>query len=844
MVNAFEPAASGGFARADVEQSLSARFERQVARHGARIAVHAGHHTLTYADLAARAGAIAGALLDRAAGRPGAVALLLAHDAPVAAAILGVLKAGGFYVPLDPGHPAERNALIASDAGARLLLADRRHRDTARALAARIGRGAQVLEIEEIADGAAVHRWATVAPDDLCLLVYTSGSTGRPKGVCQTHRNLLHAAMALTNFTGLCSEDRISLLHPVSAVAGSTTLFAALMNGAAICPFAPAEASLDQLAAWLEHERVTCLSTVPTLLRRLGTRLRRGQRFEAVRLVRLVGEASTLTEWRLFDEHFPERCRLYVGLGSTEALSIRQALYGRDREPTGPVLATGGAVPDKEVVLIAADGGEVPAGGVGEIVVRSEFLFPGYWNRPDLTGQVLSDDPAGGRRRRFRTGDLGRFAADGSLVHVGRADAQVKVAGHRVETAEVEHAIRRAAPVRDAAVIVHRPEGREGQLTAFVATGGGAPPDRQELRARLRETLPGYMVPVAIHCVDELPLLPGGKVDRRALADRAAVSRAGHAAPRNPIEETLVEIFQRALGVQGIGVGDDLFLDLHGDSLTAVHILSEVRTLLGRDLPLRALAETASVAALARLLLDEGWRPPENSLLAMHPEGTRRPLFGVCGAFGHALRLLLVGRALEPEQPFYGLQPPGMDWGQIPCATIETMAAHYRAEIRRVQPGGPYQLLGTSFGGVVAFEIAVQLQQEGERVALLAMVDTMPPDGPSEAGAGRFVRRDWARGVDTSDPLVGMGVRVARAHQAAFDRYLPQVPFEGSIVYFRCEEPAVPDALDRRREWSRLATDGIRIVPVPGSHGQFHREPQFSVLTDHLRSGLLRGYRS
>jgi amino acid adenylation domain-containing protein len=837
------PASFVEFARAAVEQSLAARFEQQAARHGSRTAVAGAGRDITYEELDARAGGMAAAILDRAGARPGPVALLLAHGASLPAAIFGVLKAGGCLVPLDPAHPAERNAFIVADSGARLLLTDRRHRDAARTLAARMDANVQVLDIADAPGTGTAARAATGSPRDLCLLVYTSGSTGRPKGVCQTHRNLLHAAMTLTNFTELRAADRISLLHPLSAIAGATTLFAALLNGAAICPFALGERSLDQLVLWLEQEELTCLSAVPTVLRRLGARLRRGHRFEDIRLVRLVGEAATLGEWRLLAEHFPGHCRLYVGLGSTEALSIRQALYGRDSAPTSAVLAAGGAVPDKEVTLIAADGGEAAVGDVGEIAVRSEFLFPGYWRRPELTAQVLSHDPAGRLPPLFRTGDLGRFTADGSLVHIGRADAQVKIAGQRVEIAEVEHAIRRATAARDAAVVLRRAGGHEGQLAAFVATGGAAPPDRQELRARLRESLPGHMIPVTIDFVAELPLLPGGKIDRKALADHAAAGRAVPVAPSNPIEETLVEIFQRAVGLQGIGVRDDLFHDLHGDSLAAVHILSEIRALLGRELPLRALLEASCVSALAKHLLDEGWRPPESSLLALHREGARPPLFGVCGAFGHALRLLLVGNALGPEQPFYGLQPPGMDWGRAGCATIEAMAAHYRREICRVQPRGPYRLLGTSFGGVVVFEIAVQFQQAGETIALLAMVDTMPPEDPAENGGGRCVQRDWAAGIDTRDPLVGMGVRAARIHQAALRGYRPRTLFDGSIVYYRCEEPAVPAALDRRPRWSRLATGGMHIVPVPGCHGHFHREPQFSALTEHLRSHLGPGER-
>ena len=779
------------------------------------------------------------------------------------AAALGVLKAGHFYIPVEPNHPEARNAFVLEDSGARILLTDQHNFSAALALAARAGQGVNVLNIDETNALPAANLEMKASAHDLCFVLYTSGSTGRPKGVCQLHRNILHCTAWYTNLAHIGPHDRMSLLHSLSAVACSTALYTALLNGAAILPFNVRKAGLGGLAGWLERERISCLHAVPTLFRCLCQHLARGRRLDGVRLVRLGGEAITRTEWLMWREHFPEHCQLLVGLGSAETLNYRQTVYGYEAELTDSVLAVGDPVPDIEVLLLDADGKSVDADEVGEIVVRSEYLFAGYWRRPDLSERVLCTDPMDCRRL-FRTGDLGRFAADGRLFHVGRADFQVKVDGYRVETAEVEQALGRFPPIRHAAVMPIVRRSNAVRLIAFAAIGSAEPPVRRELRASLQAILPDYMIPSAFIFVEELPLLPEGKLDRRMLMERAAAhfNSEEYVKPRNEIEQTLVEIWEKNLSVSGIGIHDNLFIDLGGDSLTAVGILTEVLEIFQRDLPLSSLYEANTVAQLCKCLLDSAWQPPESGRLLVNPGGLRTPMFGICGAFGYAMRLLRVGQALGPDQPFYGLQPPDMDWKRIGCLTIEEMAAHYLALIRRIQPRGPYQLIGTSFGGVVVFEIALQLQHAGETVGLLAMVDTSPPNCLRPKGIDPREHHDWEAEMMTENRIVEMGVRVAQTHHRALDKYVLRDRFNGTITYFWCEEPSAAkvrgrrslwgnfasflfDAFkknnsvrDRRSLWGNFAREGMRIITVPGRHGNFHREPQLSAVVEGLQKCL------
>jgi thioesterase domain-containing protein/acyl carrier protein len=643
--------------------------------------------------------------------------------------------------------------------------------------------------------------------------------------------------MVYTNSARLTCHDRFSLIHGINTQHGMTALFAALLNGAAILPFNIQRQGLDALAPWLLNYRISVLHPLPSLFRRFGQRLAPDVQFDDVRVIRLTGEPVTRTEWELFQTHFRPGCVLHVGLGSTEALHYRQRLYSWEDNPPDSVLPVGDAIPDKDVMLVDELGKPVATGEVGEIVIRSEFLFAAYWRRPALTTEVMSPDPRGLRKRVFRTGDLGRLTPDGRFFHVGRRDQQVKVVGNRIEVAEIEYALRCIDGIRDAAVVPQRRGPNESRLVAFTVVNGD-PPTSLEVREGLAMRLPSHMIPSLFVIVNDLPLLPGGKVDRGALEERAASTRNAPVLARNEAEDTLVAIWQRALVTEDVGIHDDFFLDLGGDSLAAVQMLAEVREVFGRNMPLSVLHEATTVATFSPYLFDTEWVPPNNGQLAVNQDGAQLPLFGVCGAFGHALRLLLVGRALGDDQPLYGLQPPAMDWLAAGCRTIEAMAAHYVRKIRIIQPRGPYCLFGTSFGGVMAFEIAIQLQRVGEVVALLAMIDTMPPNCTSIDGIDFAERHDWAAGITVTDPLVAAGVRVARAHRVALDAHMLRDVFDGAIVYFKCLEPPVAPVADRRLRWEYFATGGIQVVPIPGRHGNFHREPQFAAVTKGLRVAL------
>ncbi len=805
------------------------RFAQIVARCGDRVAVRGDGLTLTYEALDALAAQIAIASLDRSTRPLRCMGLLLEHGPLVAAAALGAAKAGCIWVQLHPDHPRDRSAFVLGDAEVDVLVSDPAQAERARALAAAALRPVSVVVVDEtVPRGRRSASFPPAHPDDPVCIKYTSGSTGRPKGVCLPARAILHASMVYAHELALRLDDRVSAL---SAGIGATELYVPLLNGAALLPFDVRRGGIEALARWIAVERITCLRTIPTVLRRLGQAVEDGSRFEHVRIVRLFGEPVTRGDWEVFRALTRPSAELLVGLGSSEALAVRSGRFGWDASPASGVLPLDHEVPGKVVTVCDEGGAPVGVGEIGEIVVRSPFIFSGYWRQPSLTAAVLAVDRDDPSHRIFRTGDLVHVGAGGKLVPVGRVDGQVKIGGNRVEIAEVEDALRRVPGVRDAAVVPRTHAGGVTRLIGVCVVEDDLPP-RRLLREHLRTRLPAHMVPSAFVAIERLPVLVGGKVDRQELA--ASLGRQGptQVEPRNAAEETVAEIWHRVLGAERIGMDDDLFLDLGGDSLAAVQILTAVEEIFGRALPLGVFHEASTPAAFAARLADEQWEPPADGRLVVHAGGTCPPLFAVCGAFGHALRLLLIGRALDPEQTFVGLQPPQMDWASVDCRTIEAMAAHYLSTIRAMRSQGPYRLFGTSFGGLIVFEIALALQRAGEVVELLAMVDTAFPGDPSAA------RVDFTEGVDGRDRLVAMGLTVARQHRDALTGYVLRRRFDGEILYLRCADPPVPPALDPRRQWRRWATDGARFVSVPGRHGMFHREPQFGAVVRSLREAL------
>jgi amino acid adenylation domain-containing protein len=839
------------FEKAEVERSIGDRFDRIVRRFPDSRAVSESGRVTTYADLDAAARRYAGGLSARLARVPGPIALMLDPGAPLLAAMLGSLKAGRFYVPLDPVLPAARLAAVLRELDAAALIAGEPWLDSARCLA---GGGTPVWAAEDLASGPAVAGPpARVSPDDFAYVLFTSGSTGRPKGVIQSHRNVLHNVRKLTTGLTIGPDDRLTLLSSVSFGASVSDIFGALLNGASVCPYSLSGDGLRRLPEFLTREAITIYHSVPSVFRSFSSTLDGREDLSRLRIVRLGGEPVFASDFDLYRNRFPRSCGFHVGLGSTEMNVIRLWSAGHDTPwPGGTPL--GYAVDETEVVLLDEAGRETD--GAGEIGVRARTLAVGYWRDPAATAAAFVPVPGRPGVRLYRTGDLGRMLPDGCLLHLGRKDARLKVRGHRVEIAEVEAALLAVPGVSEAAAGGReRPEGT--RLVAWLVRDSRHPPGIGDLRRALTGRLPASMVPSSFVFLDALPRTASGKVDRQALPEPVATRpplATPFLEPRDPTEAAVAAAFREVLEVDRVGAEDDFF-ELGGDSLSAVEALTAVSERLGVELSAADLLEAPTPAGLAARARAGGASEPPD--LVRLQDGEKRPVFVVPGGAGDGEDLFAarrVARSTGGGFPFLCFRS-----GPAPHPPVPELAARFVRQLRTACPHGPYALVGDCVGGIVAFAMAQQLREEGDRVALLALLDPPYPTrmyrrrawllshapwtGRLAARLGYFRRRLYyhggvlralprgrlayavrivrvgARGFVPSESVRRRQARERRASYVGTLLAWRPVPFAGRTLLVASEEGA------RRgfsAAWSRLAE--TEIIRIPGDHASFIAE--------------------
>jgi amino acid adenylation domain-containing protein len=821
-----------GFPLVSIEQSVPDRFEQQVDLYASRVAVQSRFDRLTYAELDGWANRIASAILAERGEGEEPIALLFEQGAAAIAAVLGVLKAGKIYVPLDPGHPSLRLAQMREWVGAELVVTDSLNADVARSLFGQTGR---LLLVDRLRDGSDDGRPALpVSPDAVAYVFFTSGSTGAPKGVFDSHRNVLHNVRRYTNALAIGPDDRLTLLQSCAFSGSVSSLFGALLNGATAFPLDFGREGSAGLAEVLVRERLTMYHSVPSIFRRLATG---ASGFPDVRVIRLEGDRASSLDVALARRHFDASCIVANGLGTTETGLCRQYLIDPSVEVEEGILPVGYPVADMEVEILDENGRQLGPGEDGEIAVRSRYLALGYWQKPDLTDAAFHPTPAA-HQRIYRTGDLGRLGADGCLEYLARKDFQLKVRGHRVDVAEVESELIAAPGVNDAIVTTFEKADGEAELVAYVVPEDRARLDPIALSRALRQRLPSHSVPTRLQQLQVLPLDGNGKVDRTALpAPEPAARDANRTAPRDLLERQLVEIWQEVLEVAPIGI-DEAFLDLGGDSLAAAAVAARIETATGRRLPPVALRDSATVARLAETLRAQQ-QETRSLLVPIEPHGVLAPLFLVHDLMGEVDRYNQLARYLGPDQPVWALR----------CTfepdTIELMAERYLKEIRRLRPSGPYHLGGWCFGAVVAFEIAHQLRTAGDEVALLALI------GISAWDFRRLVTpTSWRRyrastpkpprqGFRSRMPLAARPASLLARSQAAFARYRPET-YPGRAILILSQEETAAYSDDPETDWRALCTDGVDVLRLPGDHDAILIEPNVQAVSDLLQRLLHR----
>jgi amino acid adenylation domain-containing protein len=613
------------FGNEEVEQSIPDRFEKIVAEYPDRIAVKTANHVLTYAQLNATANRVARAILaERGPGKE-PIALLFEQGIDVIAAIIGVLKVGKFFVPVDPSFPQERIKYLLENSQAGLLVTSDRNVGLAEKLASKTVASLNVTPIGQ--SFSSDNLGLSASPDDLAALLYTSGSTGEPKGVIQSHRTLLHATMRRTNAFQIRAEDRLMLLASGTYQA-IMNILVSLLNGARLCPLNVKKEGTTQLVAWLIREEISVYHSSASLFREFVGAMNGTEDLSKIRVVRLASETVIKSDVESYRKHFSSDCTFANGLGSTETGMLVCYNIGKDTPIAADSVPLGYPLQDMEILLLDDDGKKVGFNHAGEIAVRSRYLSPGYWQRPDLTQAKFRPDPEGSDKRVYFTGDLGRMSQDGCVEHLGRKDFLVKVRGYRVETGEVETKLLRYPGIKEAAVIGQKKQSGESQLVAYIVRADEAVPSVSELRGFLKGKLPDYMIPSAFVVLDALPRTPNGKVDRKALPV------PGHSrpeldtpfvAPRTAVEQDLAKIWVEVLSLNPVGIHDNFF-DLGGHSLAATRVTSQIRDVFQVELPLRYLFETPTVAALADHIERARCSTNGRQVLAIQPVSRDREL--------------------------------------------------------------------------------------------------------------------------------------------------------------------------------------------------------------------------
>ena len=872
------------------DDSVPRLFEAQVDRTPSATAVACGREEISFGALNARANQLARYLRGRGVGAEVPVGVCAERSIDMVVALLGILKAGGAYVPLDPNDPPERVGFMLADATVRLVVTETRAAERL-PVADRVERFCLDREREALARESTANLESGATAGNLAYVMYTSGSTGTPKAVTIVHRGIVRLVKE-ASYVSLSADDVVLQAAPITFDASTFEIWGALLNGARLA-LAPVEKpSLAELSDTLERHQVTIAWFTSALFSQMVDHELGGLR--RVRQVLAGGDVLSLGHVRKFLQA-SGTSTLINGYGPTENTTFTCCYPMTATTQIGLSVPIGRPISNTQVYVLDAHLNPQPIGVPGELYIGGDGLARGYWNRSELTAAKFIASPFSDEAsaRLYKTGDRVRYQSDGNLEFLGRVDHQVKIRGFRVELEEIEAVLVRHAAVREAVVVAHEDAPGDKRLVAYVSVCEAL--EGSALRRYLGQHLPEYMVPANFVVLDALPKTSAGKVDRRRLPAPNPERDTRHgpsAVPRNQVEERLVDLWCDVLRKDRIGIHDNFF-ELGGHSLLATQVISRIRAVYGKELPLRALFEAPTVAGLAARLADGTPEDPGapsaaevaphgGCVVALQPRGTKAAFFCVHGIGGEVQAYAVLAQQLDPDRPFFGLRTPPLR-AENGFPSIEALAALYVEEVRTTVPTGPYILGGYSSGATVAFEMAQQLTASGEEVAMVVALDSGLPNNRCSALGPRALveffrnlfwwviddfmqtsRAEMAARFRSKATLLAarlaavpgfrwlphpqpdirdvLGMPSAAEEWGAFlaqhfkslMAYEPR-PYPGRVALFRARALPVSSLHTSDLGWSRMAKGGIEINIVPGSHENILREPYVHGLADALR---------
>jgi aspartate racemase len=891
-------------------------FEMQADRTPDAVAVVCGEQQLTYQQLNCRANQLAHYLQTLGAGPEVLIGVCFDRSIDAIVSLLAILKAGAAFLPLDPAYPQERLEFMLSDATVSVLLTQQHLVEKLPASQAKI----VCLEAvqQEIAAQSETSPIGGANPDNLAYVMYTSGSTGKPKGVCVPHRGVVRLVKD-TDFARFSPSEVFLQLAPISFDASTLEIWGALLNGAKLAVMPPGTPSLTELGEAIRLYQVTFLWLTAGLFHLMVDE--RIEDLKGVRQLLAGGDVLSVPHVQKLLREAPN-CQLINGYGPTENTTFTCCFAIDPDSPITNSVPIGRPIANTQVYILDRQLQPVPVGVPGELYAGGAGLARGYLNRPDLTAERFIPHPFTNKEdaehrsisnllpssnrledaenqsvssllpssffllpssnRLYKTGDLARYLPDGNIEYLGRTDNQVKIRGFRIEVGEIEAELAAHPDISQVAVTVQLDASGNKCLAAYTVPRPGCILTAGNLRGFLQARLPEYMIPAGFVFLDVLPLNPNGKVDRRALASQKWQSASPEpdttitVTPRDNLERQVMQIWEQVLGINAIGIRDNFF-EIGGHSLLAARLLAEIEKVFGKNLPLSAIFQSPTIEQLADILREPEWSSPSPSMVVIQP-GTgsyQAPLFCI-HVLGRGLEFYRpLMNHLDRSQPVLGLSTQIMDEKLAPPNRVEDLAAYYIKEMKKFQPIGPYFLLGVSFGGTVAFEMARQLDAKGEKVALLGLLDTYGPDAFKQSSEVKkserlkrilqlepavFLKKSQSYLGGKMESLTYQTWRLATKFYRAAGRPLPIYlenlshndlnnealkyyttgVYSGRASLFKAIESAAVFGADAQLGWGDAIQGGIDIYEIPSDHLGMLKEPHVQILGKQLQAAVDR----
>lgn len=837
------------------------------------IAIKFNQATLTYSQLNQKANQFAALLLAQGIKKGDKVAFALDRSAEMVVVMLGIMKTGATYIPLDPQFPLGRINYMLSDSGSAILFTSSKYKNHYQSGAKELILEDEWLKLNQypVTDPA-----VEVSGDDLAYILYTSGSTGNPKGVQIAHSSLVNFLYSMQKEPGITPADKLLAVTTVSFDISGLELFLPLISGAKVI-IANSDTAKDgrDLLDIIKTEGVTIMQATPYTWRIM---LEAG--WDSSNPIKVLCGGEALPK-ELANRILKQATSLWNVYGPTETTIWSTIKQIKANDET---ITVGRPIDNTSIYILDKFLHPLPPGTAGEIYIGGDGVARGYLNRPELTNEKFVNDPfsATTGAKMYSTGDMGKFMADGEIECLGRIDTQIKIRGYRIEAGEIEHHLVNEYNIKEAIVIAVPDKNGIDKLVAYIVINDAylAESSTAQLkgwRDSLRSLVPDYMVPDDFITVPAMPLTPNGKIDKKALANqnsKLAESINVFIAPRTDVEKLVADTWSEFLEIGNIGIYDNFF-ELGGHSLIAVQVMTRIEKLTGKRLPLATLFENSTVEKLALMLEMDGKSIVWDSLVPIKTTGNKMPLYIVHGAGLNVLLFNTLASGMHADQPIYGLQAKGLNGIDEPLSNIIDIAAHYNASIMAQNPTGPYALAGYSFGGIIAFEMAKQFQAMGKEVKMLAMFDTYAYRSPYH---DPFVTQYYKRGKFFMRKLVynlsfheGIGHTIAHnstgikrrltkvlwkisndEEQQGFFGYSNRIdemnilaekryqlqPHNIAVEVFRAEQRTFYLDDFENMGWKQYALKGVNVHKIPGGHNTIFKAPNDKIFASILQNCL------